>query len=190
MPRAPKPPSPPSELPAGFHYFPDFIDREEESRLLAEIGRLEFAPFEFRGFLAKRRKVEYGWRYDFTARKAGKAPPVPEFLFPLRAHAAGAAGVRPEDLEEAVVLEYPPGAPIGWHRDVPDFETVVGISLLSACRLRLKPYRGEGRLLSVILEPRSCYVLSGEARWKFQHSIPGVEQLRYSIVFRTLARKL
>jgi alkylated DNA repair dioxygenase AlkB len=182
-------PTPLTEFPEGFRYLPDFVTPAEEERLRAWIERLDFAPFEFRGFLAKRRKVEYGWRYDFSARKAGKAPPIPEFLFPLRARAAEAAAVRPEALEEAVVLEYPPGAPIGWHRDVPDFETIVGVSLLGACRLRLKPYRGEGRLLSLALEPRSAYVLSGAARWKYQHSIPPVERLRYSIVFRTLAER-
>jgi len=87
---------------------------------------------------------------------------------------------------EAVVTEYPAGAPIGWHRDVPQFETIVGISLLSCSRMRLKPYKAEGKILSITLEPRSIYVLGGASRWNFQHGIPPVKSLRYSVTFRTL----
>lgn len=89
----------------------------------------------------------------------------------------------------AVITEYPPGAPIGWHRDVPQFEIIIGISLASSSRMRFKPYRAEGKIARVILEPRSIYLMRGTARWKFQHSIPPVEKLRYSITFRSLRRK-
>jgi alkylated DNA repair dioxygenase AlkB len=114
---------------------------------------------------------------------------LPEFLLPLRDRSAAFADFPPDSLVEAVITEYPPGAPIGWHRDVPQFEVIIGISLAAPCRMRLKPYRAEGKLVSVILEPRSLYIMSGPARWKFQHSIPAVEALRYSITFRTLRKK-
>jgi alkylated DNA repair dioxygenase AlkB len=178
--------SPLSELPDGFRYVPEFLSAEEESSLIPTVENLPFAAFDFQGYTARRRIVEYGWEYDFSSRKASRAEPIPEFLVPLRARAAQEAQVTPAELVEAVVTEYPPGAPIGWHRDVPQFETIIGISLLSSCRMRLKPYRTEGKLVSVILEPRSLYVISGVARWQFQHSIPAVESLRYSITFRTL----
>ena len=161
----------------------------EEAELLGRIRSLPFAAFEYQGFVAKRRIVAYGWEYDFGTHKTTETQPLPEFLMPLRDRSAATAGVAPEDIVEAIVTEYPPGAPIGWHRDVPQFEVVIGISLASACRMRLKPYKAEGKLVSVILEPRSIYVLSGPARWKFQHSIPAVEELRYSITFRTLRKK-
>jgi len=176
----------PAELPEGFHYHLDFLTLEEEQDLLARFERLEFAAFDFHGYIAKRRVIEYGFEYDFGSRKASAAPPIPDFLHPLRDRAAALAGLPPQSLVEAVITEYPPGAPIGWHRDVPQFETILGISLGSACRLRLKPYKKVGKLVSTILEPRSLYVISGPARWQFQHSIPAVAALRYSITFRTL----
>ena len=103
--------------------------------------------------------------------------------------AAAFARALPEQLVEAVVTEYPSGAPIGWHRDVPQFEIVIGISLASSCRMRFKPYKETGRIVSITLEPGSIYVMSEAARWKFQHSIPPVKELRYSITFRTLRQK-
>jgi len=179
----------PEELPAGFRYQPEFLTQEEERDVLEHIARLEFQPFNFRGYVARRRVVEYGWEYDFDSRSASEAPPIADFLLPLRERAARFAGIVPELLVEAVVTEYPMGAPIGWHRDVPQFELIIGISLGSAGRMRFKPYRGEGKLVSVNLEPRSIYVIQGEARWKFQHSMPPVETTRHSITFRTLREK-
>jgi alkylated DNA repair dioxygenase AlkB len=181
--------SSPAELPEGFRYTPSFLAESEESGLLAIFSQLDFHPFEFQGYTAKRRIVEYGWEYDFTSRAASTTRPLPTFLLPLRDRAAAFANLPPDSLAEAVVTEYPPGAPIGWHRDVPQFEEVLGISLAAPCRMRFKPYRAEGKLVSVILEPRSIYIMSGPARWKFQHSIPALEALRYSITFRTLRQR-
>lgn len=177
------------ELPEGFHYEPDFLTRSEEGELLRQIGTLDFLPFDFQGYTAKRRIVEYGWEYDFTARQASAAKRIPDFLLPLRERVGEFAGIAPEALVESVVTEYSPGAPIGWHRDVPQFEIVIGVSLGGPARMRLKPYRAEGKQVSVILEPRSAYILRGDARWKFQHSIPAVRELRYSITFRSLRAK-
>lgn len=179
----------PPELPEGFLYRPDFLSAEEEALLLAEIRQLDFQAFDFHGYMAKRRIVEYGWEYDFGTRTTSAAIPIPPFLQPLRRRVAAFAGVSADAFVEAVVTEYSPGAPIGWHRDVPQFEWIVGISLGSACRMRLKPYRGAGGLVSVILEPRSAYLMRDAARWNYQHSIPAVKHLRYSITFRTLREK-
>jgi DNA oxidative demethylase len=172
--------------PEGFKYFPDFLDESEHSELLARMHSLEFEAFNFQGYVAKRRIVEYGWEYDFSSRKASTTRPLPEFLLPLRDRVAVVAQLSPQDIVEAVVTEYPPGAPIGWHRDVPQFEVVIGISLASGCRMRFRPYKGESRAISIMLQPRSLYILRGAARWQFQHSIPAVDELRYSITFRTL----
>lgn len=181
--------SPPHELPEGFLYQPDFLSPHEEADLLQIFSGLDFQAFDFQGYTARRRVIEYGYEYDFSSRRASPAPPIPRFLEGVRARAAEFAGVTAEDLLEAVITEYSPGAPIGWHRDVPQFETIIGLSLASSCRMRLKPYRMEGKLVSVILEPRSIYVMRGPARWQFQHSIPAVEKLRYSVTFRTLRKK-
>jgi alkylated DNA repair dioxygenase AlkB len=189
----------PKELPEGFLYQPAFLSEHEEAELLGILQGLPFAAFDFHGYKAKRRVVEYGWEYDFGSRKATTTRRIPEFLLPFRERAAAFAGLSPEDLVEAVVTEYPAGAPIGWHRDVPQFEVIIGISLASAARMRFKPYKRGGRksvgaepagkILSLILEPRSIYMMRGATRWKFQHSIPAVESLRYSITFRSLREK-
>ena len=180
----------PEELPEGFLYRGGFLREGEEAGLLQEIRELEFEAFDFHGYIARRRIVTYGWDYNFATRQASEAArPIPEFLSEIRGRAAAVAGVDADELVEALVTEYSVGTPIGWHRDAPQFGTIVGISLGSACRMRLKPYREPGKILSVILEPRSIYVMRGPARWRFQHSIPAVEKLRYSITFRTLVRK-
>lgn len=173
-------------LPDGFVYEPAFLSPPEESELLQQFEDLEFHPFDYHGYLARRNIVVYGWKYDYGTHKTSAVSPVPDFLFPIRERAAQFAAVPADALVQAVINQYPPGAPIGWHRDVPQFEVIVGISLGASCRMRLKPYKVEGAINSVVLEPRSIYRMSGVARWHFQHSIPAVEALRYSITFRTL----
>lgn len=130
--------------------------------------------------------LEFGLEYDFTTRRATPTQSFPEFLSPVRERAAHFAGISAAELVEGMVTEYSPGAPIGWHRDAPQFGKIIGISLASVSRMRFKPYKAEGKPIALTLEPRSIYLMRGPARWKFQHSIPAVKQLRYSITFRTL----
>ena len=176
-------------LPEGFIYRPDFLDVAEERDLLEVIRSLEFREVRMHGVVARRRVIQYGWRYQFDGARLSEGPALPAFLDPLRDRAAAMARVAPDALSEALLTEYPPGAPIGWHRDAPGFGIVVGVSLLSACRFRFRrgPERGSDRL-AITLEPRSAYLLAGPARSEWQHSIPEVGTLRYSITFRTLAR--
>ena len=177
----------PEELPEGFFYRDGFLTVTEETELLRIFGGLDFAAYDYHGYLAKRRVVRYGVSYDINTRQPSEnVQPVPEFLLGVRERAAEFAGLGADDLAQAMVSEYSVGTPIGWHRDAPQFGTIIGISLGSACRMRLKPYEGEGKVLSLRLEPRSIYVMQGEARAGWQHSIPPVEQMRYSITFRTL----
>jgi alkylated DNA repair dioxygenase AlkB len=175
-------------LPDGFSYQPGLLNAEEQRELIERFRSLDFRPFEFRGYTAKRRIVEFGFEYDFTDRTATPTAAIPEFLVDVRRKAAAFAGLPPEQLVETLITEYVPGAQIGWHRDVPQFDVVVGISLAGSCRMRLKPIAG-GKIVSVVLEPGSAYVMRGAARWKYQHSIPAVEELRYSITFRSLRKK-
>ncbi len=179
----------PAPGPPGFVYRPDAITPAEEAILAEAIGRLDLRAFEMRGYSARRRVAYFGRRYDDGARGLTDGPPIPDFLQALRTKAAGLAGVAPEALVHALINEYPPGAPIGWHRDRPAFGQVVGFSLLSPAVMRFRRAREEGgwERRSLILEPRSAYGLAGEARSGWEHSIPPVEALRYSITFRTLA---
>lgn len=179
-----------SAFAAGFRYECDFLPEQEEQALLERIQPLPFAQAHYRQYLAKRRIISYGGRYDFTARRLGEGEPLAPFLLPLRDRAAAWIGCDPQLLTHALIAEYAPGVQLGWHRDVPDFELVVGISLLSECRIRFRPYPPRPREKSIAhnLAPRSIYGLQGDARWKWQHAVPPVPALRYSITFRSLRR--
>ena len=183
-------------VPAGFFYQPEFITTVEERQLVADIERLEFKRVEMRGGVARRRIVHFGWTYGYYSRRTKPGEPLPAFLLPLRQRAAAWTRIDAEAFAEALVTEYPPGATIGWHRDAPLFgDVIAGISLVGMSRMRLRPYVSpkdqRGLALrrtthEVELEPRSAYLISGEARRGFEHSIPAVASLRYSITFRTL----
>jgi alkylated DNA repair dioxygenase AlkB len=182
------------DLPEGFVYRAAFITADEEADLVRAIGELQFATFEMRGVAARRRVAFFGSAYD-----AGRfeTPPLPAFLMPLREKIAALAGTEPGAFAMALINEYRPGAPIGWHRDAPQYETVGGVSLLSPVRMMLRPYvrpadlrplPGSRRTAThqITLEPRSAYVMAGPARTSYEHHIPAVRELRYSITFRTL----
>jgi alkylated DNA repair dioxygenase AlkB len=175
----------PALLPAGFGYQPELIAKDEERRLTDQIASLPLKEFEFQGFLGKRRIVSFGWRYDFNGGGLEKTDDIPEFLFPVREQAAAFAGLHPERLQQVLLTEYKPGVQIGWHKDRSVFGDVVGISLLSSCTFRLRRKTGtKWERVSIVAEPRSAYLLSGPSRSEWEHSIPGVEALRYSITFR------
>lgn len=182
--------APAPAAPEGFAYRPDLITPAEEADLAARFGTLPFKPYEFRGYFGARRTVAYGWRYGADGKAIEPAQAIPDFLLEVRARAAAFAGLEPDALVQAMVIDYPPGAPIGWHRDRPAFGQVLGVSLLAPAPLRLRRERAEGGWdrITRVLEPRSAYRLSGPARHRWQHSIPPLDAQRYSITFRTLPR--
>jgi alkylated DNA repair dioxygenase AlkB len=131
--------------------------------------------------------VSYGWGYDFNQRALTPAEDIPGFLLPLRERAAAFAGLLPDQLRQVLLTEYDAGASIGWHRDKKVFGDVLGISLLSSCRFRFRRKAGSSwQRISLTAEPRSVYLLRGPSRTEWEHSIPAVNALRYSITFRTL----
>jgi len=175
----------PAVLPAGFKYQPDLISKETERTLVEQIAGLPLKEFEFQGFLGKRRIVSFGWRYDFNGGGLQRTEDLPTFLLPVREQAAAFAGMPPERLQQVLLTEYKPGVQIGWHKDRSVFGEVIGVSLLSSCTFRLRRKLGtKWERASIVAEPRSAYLLSGPARTEWEHSIPGVEGLRYSITFR------
>lgn len=176
-------------MPAGFKYKPALITHEEESTLLAAIRPLPFREFDFHGYKGKRRVISFGWKCDFSASELQKVDDIPPVLFWLREKAAVFAGIQPGDLQHVLISEYADGAGIGWHRDKAEFGIVIGISLLSPCAFRLRrklPNQNKWERVTITAEPRSAYLLSGPARTEWEHSIPGVDALRYSITFRNL----
>ena len=172
-------------LPPGFRYQADILSPAEECDLLASFADLPFREFEFQGFLGKRRVVSFGWRYDFNTRELQQTEYIPSVLRPCRERAARFAGLRPADLQQVLVTEYPAGAGIGWHRDKVVFGDVVGLSLAAPCVFRLRRKTGSTwQRASLIIDPRSAYLLRGPARSEWEHSIPSVDRRRYSITFR------
>jgi alkylated DNA repair dioxygenase AlkB len=179
--------SAPVSGPPGFEYRPDFIGRDEELALVAEIESLELAPYEFRGVEARRRVISFGFRHDYRTRRLEQSAVLPPFLETLKSRVAVFSGVPVEDFQQVLVSEYRPGTPIGWHKDREHYDRVVGLSLLSEATFRFRR-EVEGRWLrrSQLLEARSVYQLTGPARHLWQHSIPAVSALRYSVTFRTM----
>jgi alkylated DNA repair dioxygenase AlkB len=180
-----------SAVPEGLIYSSEFISRDEEGQLGAAIQDLRFEEIKMHGVVAKRRAVHFGKSYDYKRATLGAAQPIPEFLLPLRERIANFTRCRPGDFAEVLIMEYAAGAGIGWHRDAPAFDFIVGISLLSECTMKFRPWPPTGasmpaKPISLLLEPRSLYVLRGPVRTHWQHHIPSAKRLRYSITFRTL----
>ena len=186
----PRPPTV-AEEPEGLVYRPNFLTADEEGSVVAVVEGLEFSDVTMRGQTARRTVVHFGYGYKYETRELAATDPLPESLHWLRDRAGSLAGIDPESFAEVLVTRYPPGAGIGWHRDAPMFgPTVVGVSLLSQCSMRFQRRTATVRKTHRLeLSPRSAYVLTGAARWSWQHSIPATPGLRYSITFRTLKER-
>jgi alkylated DNA repair dioxygenase AlkB len=179
-----------SQPPEGFVYQPEFVSSAEEAELLAFVRALPLKEAQYLQYTARRRISSFGGVYDFGSQELRPAGPIPELLHPLRERLAALMDVRARAVHHALVAEYQPGTPLGWHRDVPAFGVVGGLSLLGSARMRFRPYphrKGDRSALKLDLEPRSAYAMRGAARWNWQHAISPTRELRYSITFRTLA---
>jgi len=187
------------ELPPGFSYAAPFVDRHEADELTSHISQLEFSTFQMHGAVARRRTAHFGWSYGYESRTGAPGRPIPAFLLELRTRLAEWAALRPGDFEEALLTEYAPGAGIGWHRDAPMFgDVIAGVSLGAAARMRFRPYvRPSARSADsaprrmsheLTLDSGSAYLITGTARRGYEHSIPPLDALRYSITFRTVRR--
>ena len=175
---------------AGLRYREDVISATEERSLIGQLGGLDLAPFRFHGWLGNRKTQSFGWRYDFDDASFNPTEPIPDWLQPVRESAAAFAGLTADDFVHVLLARYDPGAGIGWHRDRDVFDKVVGISLNAPATLRFRQRTPTGfRRANVDVAPRSAYLLSGEARHDWEHSISPGQSLRFSITFRTLSEK-
>lgn len=181
--------------PAGFEYGDDFVEVSEEQELLAWLGALAFRDFTMRGVTARRRVAFFGESYPGTE---GDAEPIPDFLLTLRARVGEWSGRAPDEFGMVLVNEYRAGASIGWHRDAPQYDIVAGISIGATCRMKFRPYvagrpspTGGPRKATheQVLVSRSAYLMTGASRSAFEHHIPAVDALRYSITMRTFRRR-
>ncbi|WP_232493059.1 alpha-ketoglutarate-dependent dioxygenase AlkB [Novosphingobium kaempferiae] len=168
----------------------DIIDAAEERALIAHIDACDLTPFRFQGWTGKRLTTSFGWNYDFELGQPKEAPPIPDWLAPFRDRAAAFAGLEPGEMSQALLIRYGAGAGIGWHRDRPIYADVVGISLGEPATMRFRRRRGEGfERASAPLEPRSIYHMSGAARHEWEHSIVEMQRSRWSMTFRSLAKR-
>jgi alkylated DNA repair dioxygenase AlkB len=184
--------APPTVLPEGFSYREDYVPAEEEQRLLEHLAGLDIPEARYREWTARRRTLTFGGHYDFSRHQLLPADPIPVFLHPLRKLLADWAGMDDASFTHGNISEYRAGTQLGWHRDAPDYEVVIGASLGSEARMRFRPYPPDTELArataAIDLQPRSAYIIRDAARWKWQHAISPTKALRYSITFRTLRK--
>jgi alkylated DNA repair dioxygenase AlkB len=175
---------------SGFEYFPDFLGEHECEQLLQAVANLPFVEARYKQFTAKRRVVHFGGRYDYSNQELLPGGPMPDVLIPLRERIGAAVAIDPQGFTHGLIAEYQAGVQLGWHRDVPNFEVVAGLSLGSTARMQFRPFPpkelSRKQYFNAALAPGSLYILRGPARWEWQHRVPPVPQLRYSITFRTL----
>jgi alkylated DNA repair dioxygenase AlkB len=180
-------------LPPGMRYETGFLSPAEESHWISYAQSLPLKEMVYKGYTAKRRVMSFGGKYDYERNQLEEGPPIPAGLDPLRRKVAHWLGVAADEFTQVLVAEYREGTPLGWHRDVPDFEDVVGVSLLSEAVMRFRPWPPhaprKADILKVTVAPRSIYLLRGAARWEWQHSVAPTPTLRYSITFRTPRRR-
>jgi alkylated DNA repair protein (DNA oxidative demethylase) len=177
-------------LPSGLRYAECLVTPVEEAALIAQLARVPVSPFRFQGWLGKRQTASFGWHYDFDKASFGEAAPIPDFLLPFRDRAGAFAGIAPHEFVQALIVRYDPGAGIGWHRDRPVFDHVVGISLEAPATLRLRRRGAAGfERASLDLARRSIYHLIGEVRHDWEHSIAAMDVRRWSVTFRSLSDK-
>ena len=176
-------------FPPGMRFETDWLGADVVAALIEAIGALELREARYKQYTARRRVASFGGKFDYDNNRLLPAPPIPPAFEPLRERVARWLGVAPDVFSQMLVAEYAPGTPLGWHRDVPDFESIVGVSLLGEGQMRFRPYPPASAraadVRSLLLPPRSVYVLEGPARWQWQHSIVPTKVLRYSISLRT-----
>lgn len=154
---------------SGLTYISDFITSTEHDCLLSQIDQQPWLMD------LKRRVQHYGYKYDYKARAIDNNAylgPLPDWISSTckKLHDTGIFLSTPD---QVIVNEYLPGQGISAHIDcIPCFaDTVASLSLGSSCIMEFSnPKTGEKK--SIVLEYRSLIVLSGSARYKWQHAIP------------------
>ena len=175
-------------IPQGLVYKPDFITQHEELELLKWLEPMDFEKVIMHDQEAKRVVKHFGLKYNYTGGKLTTTEEFPEEFAWLRERASLFSHLDPKELEECLVTKYPPGSVIGWHRDAPMFGSkIIGVSLGSSCQMQFQYTKDEKRYVyEKTLQPRSIYLISGVARYQWQHRITPTPGVRYSLTFRTL----
>lgn len=159
--------------PLGLRYQTDFISEDEETGLIARIRELPLAPFQFGAFEGKRRVASFGWRFDYSVQRLEQADKLPAWITPFLPRIEAFASLPSRTVRQVLCTEYDQGVGIGWHRDKLHFDLIFGLSLASACKFRFRrKASGKWERFTLEAQPRSLYMMSGEARQVWKHSIP------------------
>ncbi|WP_454700238.1 alpha-ketoglutarate-dependent dioxygenase AlkB [Agrobacterium burrii] len=158
-----------SLLPPGILYFDGFLSPDEEAAVTARLDAGEWSTE------LKRRVQHFGYSYDYKVRAVtpdAYLGPLPPWLglFAERLVSEGYCRNLPD---QVIANEYLPGQGISAHVDcVPCFDdTIVSISLLSACEMVFRDLRGPA-VCGVLLYPRSGVLLRDSGRYGWTHEIP------------------
>lgn len=152
----------------GLTHIPDYITEAEETSLVNIIDQQSWLHD------LKRRVQHYGYKYDYKARMV--TPELKIGPLPVWAKAVGeklfADALVTQKPDQAIVNEYLPGQGIASHIDcVPCFSgQIVSLSLAGACVMDFS-YPKTGQKTSLLLQPRDLLILSGPARYEWQHGI-------------------
>ena len=177
-------------FPEGFAYYPHFLNSNEEEGLLKAISNIELHSFNFHGYEAKRKVASFGYDWSFEKRSLSKGKEIPSAFHSIIKKVTAHLSTKEIAIAELLVTEYPVGSVINWHRDAPPFDIIIGISLLSDCVFRLRPYdktkQKRNKLISFPVQRCSLYIIQGKSRSEWEHSIAAVKEKRYSITLKTL----
>jgi alkylated DNA repair dioxygenase AlkB len=150
------------------------------------VRELPLQPFQFGQFEGKRRIASFGYQYDYSLKRLTLAEPIPSWLGTV-IEAVESSGGPSTEIRQVLCTEYGAGVGIGWHRDKAHFDRIFGLSLASSCKFRFRRTHGSSwQRFMLDAKPRSLYMMAGPARLDWEHSIPAVEETRYSITFRTM----
>lgn len=159
----------------GLSILPDFISDEEENILLTHIGAIE------QKILPKGRSKIIRFGSSLPYDNFVKSETIPDFLLRIAQKLVEEKLV--DEMPDSISInEYRPGGFIPRHIDSRESgEVITVLSLLSDTEML---FQKRNEKFTIALPRKSLVQMRGESRWKWEHSIPKVDNLRYSIVFR------
>lgn len=165
------------EIP-GLFTVSDFIDDIEEELLRRAVTANDVEWDCVGGNPEKSRRVlHYGYKYNYRSKHVNKSDylgSLPKWssdleqkIYELPIIQKLQSG-KPNQL---IVNEYKPGQGIAWHTDAKSFDDpIVTLSTGGSCIFEMK--NQDGKVVELLLKPKTLVVMSGKSRWDWKHRIP------------------
>ncbi|XP_010478904.1 PREDICTED: alkylated DNA repair protein alkB homolog 8 [Camelina sativa] len=193
----------------GLFLIPEFVSVEEEQQLLAAVDARPWIG------LAKRRVQHYGYEFCYGTRNVDTKKPLgelPSFVSPILERISLFSNLDNDqsslDLDQLTVNEYPSGVGLSPHIDTHSaFEDCIfSLSLAGPCIMEFRRYSvstwkastadaeklGDSSCIkkALYLPPRSMLLLSGEARYAWNHYIPHhkIDKVKDKVIRRSPRR--